>query len=138
MSSKKNRILGIFANHTTSILKYNISLNNISFLKKNLDKIVIVDSINENYALKLQKDLNQDSQIINHILVENDCYMDFGKWINGLKSVNTSSFDYILFTNDSIVISNDLRDYFDNLNNNENGINLYGYNDSKEQKYHYR
>jgi len=144
MSFKKNKILGIFANHTSSLLKYNISINNISFLKKNLEEIIIIDSINEIYASKLKTDLSHDPKIINHIFVENDCYFDFGKWINGLKLIDKSKYEYILFINDSIIISNDLNGYFENLNNlnnlnkNEKNINLYGYNDSNEEKYHYQ
>jgi hypothetical protein len=36
------KILGIFANHTNNIIKYNISLNNYSKLKKNLDSILFL------------------------------------------------------------------------------------------------
>ena len=139
MSFKKYKILGIFANHTSNILKYNVSLNNLSFIRENLDEIIIIDSKDEEFAIKLKNDLAIDNKIIHHVLVENSLiYFDFGKWIDALKLINTKLYDYIFFTNDSIVITNNLKPYFDNLNENIRGVNIYGYNDSNELKYHYQ
>jgi hypothetical protein len=94
----KYKILGIFACHTNNILKYNITLNNLSIIKEYLTGICIVDSINEMYANLLKNDLTINNNIIKHyFLIENNHYFDFGKWIHGLKNVNYKEYDYILF-----------------------------------------
>jgi hypothetical protein len=146
----KYKILGIIANHTSNMIKYNISLNNISILKKYLTNIIIVDSLDEEYAVKLKKDFESDELIIKYYLIKNDNYYDFGKWTFVLKSLketnitkNTSiclnDYNYILFINDSIIINNKIENYFIYLNNNvSSNINLYGYNDSTQIKYHYQ
>ena len=139
MTNKK--ILGIFANHTSNILKYNISLNNIILLKEHLTNIIIIDSKNEIYANKLKNDLVNENKIINYLFLENDNYFDFGKWINALKITNYkeySQYDYIVFINDSIIITHEINNYFIQLNNLEHDVNLYGYNDSTQIKYHYQ
>ena len=137
-----HKILGIFANHTSNMIKYNVSLNNISILKKHLTNIIIIDSKDEEYSIKLQKDLENDTSIIKHIFIKNDNYYDFGKWIYVLKTLNINKlneYDYILFINDSIIITPNIKNYFIYLNNNvPSNINLYGYNDSTQLKYHYQ
>lgn len=137
-----HKILGIFANHTTNMIKYNISLNNISLLKEYLTNIIIIDSKEEEYAIKLYKDFENDQFIIKHLFIKNDNYYDFGKWIYVLKTLNSNKlneYDYILFINDSIIITHNIKNYFIYLNNNvPSTINLYGYNDSTQLKYHYQ
>ena len=124
-------ILGIFSNHTNNIIKYNICLNNISFLKKYLTNIVIVDSDNEKYAKKLYNDIHDDNKIINYFLIKNDIYMDFGKWIYALNNIKYEDYDYILLINDSIIITESLEDYFYSFNNNITNTNLYLFNNSE-------
>ena len=62
----KYKILGIFANHTNTKIKYEVSLSNISLLKDNLTDIVIIDSICEIYAKKLYDFFK--NKILNHFL----------------------------------------------------------------------
>ena len=133
----KYKILAIFANHTTNIIKYNLTLNNLSFIKSNVTNIVIVDSKNEMYAQKLCNDLEEDNKVNNFFFIDNDNYYDFGKWIYALKNINYDNYDYILLLNDSIIFNEHINNYFINLNNTNN-INLYGYNDSTQIKYHYQ
>jgi hypothetical protein len=128
-------LLGIFANHTNNIIKYNTCLNNISFLKKYLTNIVIVDSNNEKYAKKLHDDIKDDNKINNYFLIKND--MDYIKWIYALDNINYKNYDYIVFINDSIIITESLEEYFYNLNNISNNINLYAFSDSIKHAYHY-
>ena len=133
----KYKILGIFANHTTTKIKYEVTLSNISLLKDNLTDIVIIDSTNEIYSKKLY-DFFKD-KIQYHFLIKNDNYYDFGKWIYGLNMLGKSfysKYDYILFINDSIIITDPLNNYFKYLNNVKS--NLYAYNDSTQIKYHYQ
>ena len=132
------KILGIFANHTNNKIKYNISLNNYSKLKNNLDAIIIVDTLGEKYAEKLQLDLLKDEKLKNYYLINNDNFFDFGKWIYALKNINYSMYDYILFINDSIIILDQLEKFFIKLKEFEYNINFYGYNDSNQINYHYQ
>ncbi len=133
------RILAIFANHTCNINKYNISLNNLSFIRDHVESIIIVDTINAEYSHRLKNDLSYDSKVIQHFFVENDIYLDFGRWIFALQHINynNSNYDYILFINDSIIITSYIGNFFLYLNNTNN-INIYGFNDSTQKRYHYQ
>lgn len=69
--------------------------------------------------------------------MENTSYYDFGKWIKALNNfVNYNDYDYIIFTNDSYIIHNSIN-HFLNLAAKHN-VELYGYNDSTQVKYHYQ
>ena len=62
----KYKILVLFANHTNNKIKYNITLNNISFIKKYISNIIIIDSENEYYANLLKKDLESSNLVSNY------------------------------------------------------------------------
>jgi hypothetical protein len=137
----KYNILAIFSNHTYDKIKYNISFNNISYIIPHVNDIIIVDSINEEYAIKLKKDLSGVSKIKNFYFVKNDkIFLDFYKWMYILNMNNTliDKYDYVLFINDSIIITHDMNGYFDYLNNSTKKINVYGFNDSTQLQYHYQ
>ena len=128
------RIVAILANNTNSKLKYNISLHNISFLKSFFD-LIIIDSADEYYANLLYEDLH--SIIDNFYLMKNDFCLYFGKWILGLSKINLDQYDGFLFINDSILLVDEIKSYFDLLNDNLH-CNLYAYNDSYQIKYYYQ
>jgi hypothetical protein len=134
------KILAIFSNHTYDIIKYNVTLNNLSYILPHVTDAIIIDSINEEYALKLKTDLIHESKIKNFYFVKNNTiYLDFGKWIYVLEQThNLNEYDYILFINDSIIITYDMFKYFEYLNNSTEKINIYGYNDSSQIQYHYQ
>jgi hypothetical protein len=137
----KYNILAIFSNHTYDNIKYNISFNNISYIIPHVNDIIIIDSIDEEYAVKLKTDLTNISKIKNFYFVKNDkIYLDFYKWNYIINISNTiiDKYDYILFINDSIIITHDMNEYFNYLNNSTNKINIYGYNDSTQLQYHYQ
>jgi len=137
----KYNILAIFSNHTYDSIKYNISFNNISYIIPHVSDIIIVDSIEEEYAIKLKTDLTNISKIKNFYFVKNDkIFLDFYKWMYILNISNNliEKYDYILFINDSIIITHDMNEYFNYLNNSKNKINIYGYNDSSQLQYHYQ
>jgi len=133
----KYNILAIFSNHTYNEIKYNISLNNITFIIPHVNDIIIIDSENEEFAIKLKSDLIHD-KIKDYIFIKNDIYLDFGKWIYVLNNICINNYDYILFINDSIIITYDMINFFNYLNYSEKKINIYGYNDSSQIKYHYQ
>ena len=132
------KILGLLANHTCNNIKYNISLNNIKLIHKNLNDICVIDTINIDYGNKLCNHLKKLYKINNYFFIENNSYFDFGKWIYALKNIDYSIYDYILLINDSIILSDEINNFFNSLNNVDNNINLYGYNDSSQIKYHYQ
>jgi hypothetical protein len=137
----KYNILAIFSNHTYNNIKYNISFNNISYILPHVNDIIIVDSIEEEYAIKLKTDLINIPKIKNFYFVKNDkILLDFYKWMYILNISNTiiEKYDYILFINDSIIITHDMNEYFNYLNKSINKINIYGYNDSTQLQYHYQ
>jgi hypothetical protein len=133
----KYNILAIFSNHTYNKIKYNISLNNITFILPHVNDIIIIDSENEEFAIKLKYDLIHD-KIKDYIFIKNDIYLDFGKWIYVLNNISINNYDYILFINDSIIITYDMINFFNYLNYSQKKINIYGYNDSSQIKYHYQ
>ena len=139
----KYKILGIFANHCSNIQKYNIILSNISIINKYLKNICIIDTLNEEYSTKLKNDIfitKEVSPLINnYFMIENDNFFDFGKWVYGLKNIDYKDYDYILFINDSIILTEDIEKYFIYINTElNNKINLFAYNDSTQFKYHYQ
>ena len=132
------KILAIIANHTSTNIKYNISLNNILYIEPYVQNITIIDSDNELYSTKLYNDIKEHPKINNYFFVPNDTYFDFGKWITALNRIDYMKYDYILFLNDSIILLEEVLNFFIYLNNLETQVNLYGYNDSTQIKYHYQ
>lgn len=149
-----NKILAIFSNHTYDIIKYNVTINNLTYILPHVTNAIIIDSIDEEYANKLKNDIYENKnlkeldKIKEYYLVKNNkIYVDFGKWIHVLEnSCLIKNYDYILFINDSIIITHDMTEYFNylyecnnkNKENKKNNINIYGYNDSSQFQYHYQ
>ena len=134
----KYNILGLVANHTNSSIKYNISLSNISLIRKYLNDIIIIDSENELFAEKLCMEYHNDNKIRDYLFTPNNCYYDFGKWIYALENIHYEHYDYILFINDSIILTDNMDNYFYYIQNVMNNVNIYGYNDSTQIQYHYQ
>ena len=134
----KYNILGLIANHTSNNIKYNISLNNISLIKKYLKDIIIIDSKNKSYAEDLKFELKDENKIKEYLFTQNNNCYDFGKWIFVLENFDYTEYDYILFLNDSIILTENIDDYFYYIENVTDSINIYGYNDSMQNQYHYK
>jgi len=133
----KYNILCLIANHTCNNIKYNISLNNILLIKKYLKDIIIIDSKNESYAKDLHFEFKDNIEIKNFLFTENNFY-DFGKWIFALENINYKNYDYILFLNDSIILTENIDNYFNYIKNVIDNVSIYAYNDSTQIKYHYK
>ena len=133
-SLNNHKYLTIIACHCNSDLKYNNLLNTIHFLSFDCNDIVIINSkglpYNNNIAI-FCSDKN-----IQYIEIENDETYDFGKWIYTLKNIDYSSYDYIIFTNDSFIIHKPVH-FFYNLTSKIN-VELYAFNDSTQNCYHYQ
>ena len=135
----KYNILLIIANHTSNKIKYNITLNNLSYVIEYVNDIVIIDTNNEKYSKLLYEDLKGNKKIKEHLFINNDHFFDFGKWIYYLTKTNINTYDYILFLNDSIILTPDISNYFNYIENvMTDDVTLYAYNDSTQIKYHYQ
>ena len=135
----KYKILGLFACHTKCIKKYFTNLNNIYYLLDYLENFIIIDSKDEYYAELLKKDVEKISKFKEHYFIDNDIYYDFGKWVYGIETINYYDYDYILLINDSIIIVNNMFDFFKGLNDRKPSVNIYAYNDSTQlDVYHYQ
>ena len=132
LSNKK--ILVIFACHTSSEIKLKAILNNLRYLKKSKNTdFVIVNTIHLEYSETLKNTL------LNKCLyyeIENTNTFDFGKWIYALENVDYNDYNHIIFTNDSYIIHNHIDNFL--YNAAITSTELYGYNDSTQNAYHYQ
>jgi hypothetical protein len=122
----------IISCHSNSIYKYNILKNNIKFFEINNIDIIIVNS----KEYKNMYDFNFSGFIKNVFYVENDKYYDFGKWYHVINNIDYNEYTNIIFINDSIILTNNINNYFLNIDNNN--YDLYGFNNSLEITEHYQ
>jgi len=131
------KFLVVIATHTDSEIKRSSIRDNIIYLRQNnnLEFAVINSSdIDGNEEMKDYYEYND----IEYYEIPNDKAYDFGKWYHVLKEkmLSLKDYDYVVLTNDSYVLSSSLS-YFFNLCI-EKDVEIYGYNDSDEDKYHYQ
>jgi len=128
------KILIIFACHTISEIKFKTLLSNLKYFKKtsNVD-IAVVNSTNTPYSELLKNYLQGNCS---YFEIENTTTYDFGKWIYALENVDYTSYNNVIFTNDSYIIHGNIdRFLFKSATTN---VELYGYNDSTQYNYHYQ
>jgi hypothetical protein len=128
------KFLFLIASHTDSELK----LKNVKTLVNLLSFSSIEIRIINTEFLTYSNDLKEFCKENNVYYEEGENYetYDFGKWNKLLSKVNYNSYDYIFFSNDSFKIEDSIN-HFINLTV-KNDVELYGYNDCTEQKYHYQ
>jgi len=133
-SFNNKKYLTIIACHNDSNFKYNNLINTINYLSFDCNDLVIVNSTN------LENNSNLASwcceRNIKYLEIDNDATYDFGKWVYTLKNIDTSIYDFVVFTNDSFVIHSPIHHFY-NLTSKMN-VELYGYNDSTQNGYHYQ
>ena len=133
-------IIAIIACHTNSHLKYHSIINNINKIYNKIKYFNIIDSNDALFSSNLKKYYENDSKLGVHELIDNNNFLDFGKWSYIIKNFIIKynlNYDYILLLNDSILITHNIDDFFnENINNN---YDLYAYNDSSQLDiYHYQ
>ena len=129
------KYLVLFACHCDSQLKLEtIRKNLIYYAFENMHKIVI-NTTKLQYNSSVSKICSRYNNT-KYVEIDNSGYYDFGKWLHVLKNINYNEYDYIIFTNDSFIIHNSINHFF-NLTAKHN-LELYGYNDSTQNKYHYQ
>ena len=131
----EDKILVIIACHTVGKLRWN-SINSIMTFLHNVNNIdiVIVNSTN----LPLSDSLKNiySKKYMKYIEIPNDNYYGFSKWYQGLEQIDLDEYKFVTFINDSILIHNDIRHFFDYTR--YKNVDLLGYNDSNETCYHYQ
>jgi len=127
------KLLLLMATHTDTELRFKTVLNSMNFFDTNVMDIMVANS----KSLKFSKTLMDyyKSKNISYYEIENLCY-DFGKWTYLLSQIDYASYDYVFFINDSFIIEQPVT-HFINLAIKSN-CELYGYNDSTEENYHYQ
>jgi len=130
----RKKILTIFACHTNNELRYTTALNNMNYISFINNDVIIVNSLGESYSEKLKNDVKDRVQA--YIEIPNDNCLDIGKWCRGLREYDYTSYDFIVFVNDSIIIKNSIRHFYNKMM--RKNLELYGYNDSSQISYHYQ
>ena len=129
------KYLMIFASHCDSEIKLKTIKNNLKYSDYKSIDISFISSKSLKYNQNV-KDICDVYKNITYYEIDNSPTCDFGKWINILNQVDYNKYNFIIFTNDSFIIHEPIN-YFFNLTYKYN-VELYGYNDSTQRKYHYQ
>jgi len=122
--------------HCNSKIKINTIKNNLKYFSSNCCHKIVINTENLQYNNIVKKICNKKKNV-EYYEVPNSSYCDFGKWKYIIENLtNIYNFDYIVFTNDSFIIHNSIN-HFLNLAVEKN-VNLYGYNDSTQTRFHYQ
>ena len=130
------KILTIIACNTDSSLKLNAVVNNLRYLNYLNNDIIIINSSGVEFGNELKKKISTFSVVKQILEIPNDCYLDFGKWVHVLNNCDYTSYDYVVFTNDSIIIKSRINCFFNKMI--DKNVELFGYNDSTQGRYHYQ
>ena len=132
------KILTIIACHSDSLLKYNTILNNIKYFNFTNNHIILVTSKDEKYSKNVKEKIKEMNlyRLISYFEIPNDSHLDIGKWCHALSRINLHFYDFVVFTNDSFVITSSILHFYNRMINTN--VELYGYNDSTQIKYHYQ
>jgi hypothetical protein len=139
-NTNNEKILTIVACHTNTLFKYNAIVNNIPYLIFPNNDIIIINSSNEKYSDKLKKYISS-KLAIKYIEIPNDKYIDIGKYIHVLNTIQTDDsmkkdYQFVVLINDSIIIKKPIMYFYNMIIKMDK--ELYAYNDSSEIKYHYQ
>lgn len=128
------KLLLLTATHTDNELRFTTILNTMNYFDTKTMDIMVANSKSLKYSDELTT--YYKSKNIAYYEIENNSSIDFGKWIYLLSQIDYSLYDYVFFINDSFIIENTIT-HFINLAIKSN-TELYGYNDSTEENYHYQ
>lgn len=132
----EKKSLLIMACHPDSLLKFETIIKNFSYFQRfsqNID-IVVISSLDTIYINNVKNAIGD--KCFRHFEIANSPSYDFGKWIHSLENLDYSTYNNIIFTNDSYVIHNNIDFFLYNCAKTE--VELYGYNDSTQNGYHYQ
>jgi hypothetical protein len=130
------KILTIIACNTDSKIKADTTVNNLHYLNYLNNDIVIINTSGIQFGDELKEKVSKFPFVKQLFEIPNDCYLDFGKWIYVLNNYDYSSYDYVVFTNDSFIIKSRINCFFNKMI--AKNVELFGYNDSTQLRYHYQ
>ncbi len=133
------KILTIIACHCDTLLKCNTIINNLKYFIFPSNDIILVNSLDAkcSHLLKINlTKLNLDKTTFSYVEIPNNSHLDVGKWCHVLNLIDTSRYDYVVFTNDSFIITYSIYHFFNKMV--ESNVELYGYNNSTQECYHYQ
>lgn len=134
-NQRPDSILTIIACHTDTFAKVNAVLTNISKLRFPANKVVVVNSSNAKYSYKLKTCMHR-FPAVEYYEIPNSMRLDIGKWMYYLQHHYQKNYSYVVFTNDSYLLTSPIYHFFNMML--RSGVHLYGYNDSSQIKYHYQ
>ena len=110
-------------------------INNFAYFDKHSHMdFVIINSNGLDYSITLENILGD--KCIAYYSIDNMASADYGKWMFALNSIDYNSYHNIIFTNDSYTIQNSIDLFL--YKSCGTTAELYGYNDSTEENYHYQ
>lgn len=128
------KVLTIVACHTDTEDKYLTLINNIQFLSFPNNDLVIVNSAEERYSSLTRQKVEPYCKA--YVEIPNDNYMDFGKWNHVCRHFDVSTYDHVVFTNDSYFILGSIYPFYNKML--ERNASLYGTVSSTEIRHHYQ
>jgi len=135
LNSSQDRILVIISCHTENQMRFTAILLIMKYLAE-IDNIDIVIVNTKKTALSGMVKNIFKSKYLNYYEIDNDQYYGFSKWYFGLISTNYKKYKFVTFINDSILIHNSIKHFFDYTRFKD--VDLYGFNDSTQIKPHYQ
>ena len=132
VSEPYKKHLTIIACHLNTNQRIKILKQNLYFLSFSNNDIIIINSSNLLTNTDIKNELQ--NRVKTYIEIQNNKWIDFGKWGYILNNVDYSQYEFITFTNDSFSILRPIDFYF-KLAVSANK-ELYGYTSSSEVKYH--
>ena len=135
ISNNNVKYLVIMACHCNTEYKLLTIKQNIKYLMNDSTELLLINSSNLIYSNQLKEYCQSYSSIV-YMEMLNDNTYDFGKWIFGLNTFDYSKYNFVIFTNDSFIIHAPIDHYFNLIY--KNNVELYGYNNSTERRYHYQ
>lgn len=140
---KTFKYLVICACHCNSELKLQGLMQTLPFFNFACVDLVVINSENlEPFSSRLVSFLSSHLPSARYEEVANDAYIDFGKWVKGMKMygmdspVRSLNYDYVVCINDSIILRSPIG-FFLNMLPKANKA-LFGFNDSSQVEYHFQ
>jgi hypothetical protein len=129
------KFLVIIACHCDCDRKMNTIQNNLQYFLFHTVEVVIVNSAGLPQNSHLQTFCSQYPSV-HYMETANAVTLDYGKWIEVLTSRPTFSADFVVLTNDSYFMHENIHHFF-HLAIQKN-VQLFAYNDSLQMRYHFQ
>ena len=129
------KFLVIFACHCDSERKLNTIKNNLKYFLFHTVDVVVINSKGLPYNAELET-FCRPYRNVYYKETENSATLDYGKWVHILKNQPQLSSDFVVLTNDSFFMHENIHHFF-HLAIKKN-VQLFGYNDSVQERYHYQ